>query len=97
MSWKLKEVVYHLRKEAHRIREMAHFRVHKLAEKVKNFCKLERECRMLMEKFEGLCHVEDIMREEIVMEVQIKTTTESHHSHNKIDLYVPPTTGANGE
>jgi chromosome segregation ATPase len=64
--WKLKEVIAHLRRECNRIREMAHYRIHKLAEKVKHFCRIEKECSCLMEKFEGLCHVEDIMREEIV-------------------------------
>ena len=61
-------MVVHLRKECHRVREMAHYRIHKLADKVKHFCSLEKECRMLLENFEGMCHVEDIMREEIHFE-----------------------------
>jgi len=61
-------VIKALRVECARVRDMAHYRLHELAKKVKNFCALEKECRMLMEKFEGMCHAEDIMRMEITME-----------------------------
>lgn len=81
---KLKEIICHLRKECHRIREMAHYRIEKLADKVKHFCRLEKECRCLMEKFEGLCHVEEIMREEIEFnevrsEVRVERREEERH------------------
>ena len=56
-------------------------RIHKLAEKVKYFCAVEKECRCLMEKFEGLCHVEDIMREEVVMDEVVTVTTTSREVH----------------
>jgi len=74
MCWKLKEVITHLRAECHRIRQHAHHRIHELADKVQTFCRVQRECGMLMEKFEGLCHVEDIMREEIVSETVVTKT-----------------------
>jgi len=76
MCWKLKEAIYHLRAQCHRVRETAHMRIFALADKVKQFCRTWKEAGCLMEKFEGLCHVEDIMREEVSM-TESKVTT--HH------------------
>jgi hypothetical protein len=75
--WKLKEVIMHLRAECIRIRDHAQFRIHELADKVKMFCSVQRECGMLLEKWEGLCHVEDIMREETVVMETVVTTTDT--------------------
>ena len=65
----------HLRAELIRVRDHAQFRIHELADKVKTFCSVQRECGMLLEKWEGLCHVEDIMREEVVVTETVVTET----------------------
>lgn len=64
----LKLEVHWLREECFRIKKIAHHRIEKLYERIVHFVRLEKEIRCLFEKMEGLCHVEDIMREEIHFE-----------------------------
>jgi len=65
--WKLKEYIFRLREELKRIQAVSHARITDLTNRLKTFCRVWKESRMLMEKFENLCHVEDIMREKIEM------------------------------
>jgi len=86
----LKIEVHHLREECFRIKKIAHHRIEKLYERIVHFVRLEKEIRCLFEKMEGLCHVEDVMREEIHFErghyeaghheeIHIRPFEEEHH------------------
>ena len=91
----LKVECHHLREECFRIKKIAHHRIERLYEKICHFVKLEKEISCLFEKMEGLCHVEDVMREEIhferseyvakhVEEIHVIPFKEEHHMEVKM-------------
>jgi len=80
-----------LRAECIYIRQTAMRRIHGLVDRLRQFCAIQKECGVLLNEWEGLCHIEDIMREEEVKvvsstsisQVSYQSQTTGHGHHHK--------------